>query len=216
MVVTIHQPDFLPWLGFFDRWRRSDLFIVLDDVQFIRRGWHHRDRIKTHNGVQWLTVSIVKKGRYFQQIREVALNNTTHWKSKHLGMIESAYKKAPSFERCFNSIQEIYQKEHYLLIDLNLDLLNYFAGELGITTPILFSSDLHVKSDSTQRLVDLVKSINGSTYLTGLGAVDYLDESLFQKEKIMVSWQEFTHPVYRQLHGEFVPTLSTLDYLMMQ
>jgi hypothetical protein len=97
-----------------------------------------------------------------------------------------------------------------------LDLLNYFAGELGITTPILSSSNFNVKSGSTQRLVDLVKSMNGSAYLTGLGAIDYLDESLFQREKIKVLWQEYTHPVYRQLHGEFVPMLSALDYLMMR
>lgn len=216
MIVTIHQPDFLPWLGFFDRWRKSDLFIVLDDVQFIRRGWQHRDKIKTKDGATWLTVPVVKKGKYHQLIRDVKIDNQTNWRYTHLKTIESNYNKAPDFEECFKRIKEIYDKKHLFLIDLNMDLLHLVAVMLRLTTPTVFASDYHVETTSTQRLVDLVKSAGGTVYLTGLGSKDYLDESLFNKENIEVIWHEFRHSAYRQLHGEFIPMLSCLDYLMME
>lgn len=216
MIVTIHQPDFLPWLGFFDRWHKSDLYIVLDDVQFLRRGWHHRDKIKTKSGAKWFTVPVIKKGQYQQSIREVKIDNGSNWRHKHLKTIESNYKKAPNFEDCFEKIKEIYDKRHLFLIDLNMDLLQWVAIELGITTPTVFTSEYHVKSTSTQRLVDLVKLVDGDGYLTGQGSKDYLDESPFSKENIKVIWQKFQHPVYGHLHGEFIPRLSCLDYLMME
>jgi len=216
MIVTIHQPDFLPWLGFFDRWQKSDLYIVLDDVKFLRRGWHHRDRIKTKDGARWLTVPVIKKGKYHQIIRDVKIDNRTNWRYKHLKAIESNYKKAPKFEHCFTKITEIYEKKHLFLIDLNMELLHLIASELGITTSNVFASDYDVKSTSTQRLVDLVKEVGGTGYLTGLGSRNYLAESVIEKENVKVIWQEFKEPVYRQLHGEFIPMLSSLDYLMME
>lgn len=216
MMVTVHQPDFLPWLGFFDRWHKSDLYIVLDDVQFLRRGWHHRDRIKTVSGSAWLTVPVSKKGRYNQLIRDVMIDDSKRWRDDHLKTIEFNYKKAPNFERCFGKVSKIYNKGHRYLIDLNMDLLRFAAAELNIGTPVAFASSYHVASQATQRLVDLVKSVEGAVYLTGLGSRDYLDESLFQKEKIRVAWQDYSYPVYPQLHGEFIPMLSSLDYLMMR
>jgi len=216
MVITIHQPDFLPWLGFFDRWKKSDLFIILDDVQFLRRGWHHRDKIKTKEGAKWLTVPVLKKGKYRQLLRDVKIDYSVNWQHKHLKTIEANYKKAPNFEHCFNKLKDIYDKNHLVLINLNLDLLQFVAEELRITTPIALASDYHVKTDSTQKLVDLVKSVNGNAYLTGLGSKDYLKESVFRKENINVIWQEFNHPNYTQLHGKNIIKLSTLDYLMMQ
>ena len=92
MIVAIHQPDFLPWLGFFDRWQKSDLHIVLDDVQFLRRGWHNRDKVKVPGGVAWLTVPILKKGRYGQPLQETLIDNSRPWRRKHLGMIRDSYR----------------------------------------------------------------------------------------------------------------------------
>ena len=216
MIVTIHQPDFLPWLGFFDRWNKSDLYIILDDVQFLRRGWHHRDKIKTRNGSRWLTVPVLKKGNYNQLIRDVKIDNGTNWRYKHLKTLEMNYKKAPNFEYCFKKIKKIYNEKNIFLIDLNMYLLRFVAAELRITTPTVFASDFNVKSSSTQRLIDLVKTSGGTDYLTGLRSKDYLNESYFKKENINVIWQEFQHPIYRQLHGKFVPMLFSFDYLMMR
>ncbi|KPA11329.1 WbqC-like protein family, partial [Candidatus Magnetomorum sp. HK-1] len=107
MIVTIHQPDFLPWLGFFDRWRKSDLYIVLDDVQFIRRGWQHRDKIKTAKGLKWLTISLIKKGNYLSEIRHIKIKTDIEWQNKHFKLIEGAYRKANNFLSVFNNITDI-------------------------------------------------------------------------------------------------------------
>lgn len=216
MIVTIHQPDFVPWLGFFDRWQKSDLYMALDDVQFLRRGWHHRDRIKTANGSEWLTVPVCKKGRYEQLIRDVRIDDSTRWRDVHLKKLEFNYRKAPNFDRCFGEISKIYRKKQSHLIDLNMDLLRYMAAELGISTPVDFSSRFNVASKASERLVELVRSVQGAEYLTGTGSRDYLDESLFRKEGIEVIWQEYEHPVYDQLSGPFIPKLSAVDYLMMK
>lgn len=215
MVVTIHQPDFIPWLGFFHRWAKSDLFIILDDVQFLRRGWHHRDRIKTLNGTLWLTVPVKKKGRYSQQIKDVEIDNTRRWREKHLLTIRNAYIKAPNFQRCFELFQKIYNKKHSHIIGLNVDILMFMAAEFGINTPVVYSSVYKIKESSSEKLAMLVNSVNGDVYLTGTGSRDYLDVQVFNSLGIKVQWQEYEHPVYRQLHGRFIPMLSAIDYLMM-
>ncbi|UCH22033.1 MAG: WbqC family protein [Deltaproteobacteria bacterium] len=215
MIVTIHQPDFLPWLGFFDRWLRSDLYIVLDDVQFIRRGWHHRDQIKTPQGIKWLTVPVVKKGRYSQLVKDVKISNHHNWKEKMLNAVHAAYREAPQYDSVYHEIKEILSKNHTYLIELNIELLKYCARILDIRTPLELSSTFNETSHGTERLVRLVKAVQGDIYLTGLGAKDYLDEKAFAEEDIEVSWQNFQHPVYPQLHGDFKRMLSVIDFLMM-
>tara|TARA_Y100000031_G_scaffold142031_1_gene171165 strand:- start:494 stop:1168 length:675 start_codon:yes stop_codon:yes gene_type:complete len=216
MIVTIHQPDFLPWLGFFDRWQKSDTYIVLDDVQFLRSGWHHRDKIKTQGGIKWLTVPVLRKSRYYQTIKEVMINNNENWRYKHLKTIQTSYGKTPNFDFVYGRLSEIYNREHSLLINLNMDLLGFCSSMLEIKTPVVFASAFNVKSAGSQRLVDLVQSVGGKEYLTGTGSRDYLDEALFKDAGINVCWQKFQHPVYQQLHGSFEKMLSALDYLMMR
>jgi len=216
MVVTIHQPDFLPWLGFFDRWQKSDTYIVLDDVQFLRRGWHHRDKIKTQNGIKWLTVPVLKKSRYHQTIKEVEINNEENWRYKHLKTIQASYGKAPNFDLVYSKLSEIYNRNHDLLISFNMDLLRFCSEMFGISTPVVFASAFNVKSSGSQRLVDLVKSVEGKGYLTGSGSRDYLDETLFKEAGINVCWQKFEHPAYKQLYGGFEEMLSALDFLIMR
>lgn len=215
MIVTIHQPDFLPWLGFFDRWQKSDLFIVLDDVQFLRRGWHHRDKIKAPNGIQWLTVPVIKKGRYHQLINEVEIDNNDNWRQKHLKTLKFSYSKGPNIERIFNCIEKIYGLKHKLLIDFNMDLLKFCADILEIKTSVVLASTFSVKSKSSQRLVDLVKVVGGDKYLTGSASKAYLNEKAFEEAGIKVCWQKFDHPEYPQLYGGFKKMLSVLDFLIM-
>lgn len=213
-VVVIHQPDFLPWLGFFHRWKRCDLYIVLDDVQFLRRGWHHRDKIKTAAGVHWLTVPVMKKGKYRQLIREVEIDYSTDWCNKHLKTIEVNYKRACAYDYYIEKISGIYNKRPRYLMELNLFLLELMTEELGISVPFVLASDYSVTSSSTRRLVELIKAVGGTHYLSGTGSREYLDESVFEMHGIVLNWQQFNHPVYPQLHGEFVPGLSVLDFLM--
>ncbi len=214
MIVTIHQPDFLPWLGFFERWKGSDLFIVLDDVQFIRRGWQHRDKIKTVQGVKWLTVPVKKSGRYFQLVNEVELDQQS---DKHpLPLVKAAYSKSPCFTQIFPCLEAAFERCPSLLIDLNMDLLTRCAQALHITTPLCLASELGAGLlKGTERLLYLAQSVGADTYITGLGSKGYLDESLFRHASIRVVWQNYSHPVYKQLYGCFEPMLSVLDALMM-
>lgn len=212
-VVTIHQPDFIPWLGFFDRMARSDHFIVLDDVQFIRRGWHNRDKIKTPNGAAWLAVPVKQRGKYHQLIKDVEVDNDQNWRKKHLHALKMAYSRAKNFAPCFDRIQEIYSGKQRFMIDINMELLRYMASEFGITTKVSFSSHIEVEDSASLKLVNLMKAVKGTVYLTGTGAKDYLDEAAFSRKGITVKWQEFSHPVYKQLHGEFIPMLSAMDFI---
>jgi len=215
MIVTIHQPDFLPWLGFFDRWRQSDLYVVLDDVQFLRRGWHHRDKIKSPGGPAWLTVPVLKKGQYEQQIRETEIDWESPWPRRHEGLLGNAYRAAPGYARTMEALLEIYGRRHATLMELNLDLLRWAGERLGITVPMVLASSYDVGGVKTERLVRLMQAVGGTTYLSGLGAKAYLEEDAFAGRGLSVRWQSFEHPVYPQLHGEFAPMLSVLDFFMM-
>lgn len=211
--VCIHQPDFLPWLGFFDKLTHSDIYIIYDDVQFVRRGWHHRDKIKTEQGVQWLTLPIKKKGKYDQLIKDTKLDNDQPWQKKHLNTLRYAYQKSTCFEQFFTDIQAIYLKKHSFLMDLNIDLIQYFMQVFKISVNCLFSSEVDPVGCKNERLIHLVKAVDGSHYYTGTGSKDYLDEALFKQAGIQVNWQHYQHPVYAQLHGQFIPMLSSVDAL---
>ena len=215
MVVTIHQPDFLPWLGFFKRWKQSDIYIVLDDVQFIRRGWHHRDKIKTVHGAEWLTVPVKKRSRYYQKISEVEIDYHENWQQSHFGIVKAAYSKAKNFNLVFDVLTNIYSKNHRFLIDLNMDFLKFCAAQLGIDTPVLKASTYSTKVTKSRKLLKLVNAVGGSVYLTGSGSMDYLEEKIFSEAGVEVKWQEYEHPIYPQLYGKFEKTLSVLDYLMV-
>jgi len=211
-VVCIHQPDFAPHLGFFHRLLLADHFIVLDDVQFLRRGWHHRDFIKGRNGKVWLTLSVAKAD-YHQKINEILLADDPLWIAGNLNLLRDFYRRAPYFDELFPRIEAIYQGGHRRLVDFNIAIMQLAFEYLGVTVPISYASHYGVQAVSTARLVSLTQAASGDVYLTGTGSIDYLDESAFNAAGIDVRWQEFRHPVYHQLHGEFEPQLSCLDLL---
>ena len=211
--VCIHQPDFIPWIGFFDRLIKSDIFVILDNVQFLRRGWHNRDKIKTADGWMWLTVPVKKTGRYKQLINEVEIDNSQDWRRKHLRSFQFWYGQAPYFSDYFPGIKKIYDRDYLLLVDLNVALLEFLMDAFDIQGETHFASSLDVTGKSTDLLVNIVGAVGGDIYLSGLGAKDYLDEDRFTQVGIGVIWQEFDHPVYPQLFGEFIPRLSSLDFL---
>lgn len=212
-VVCIHQPDFAPWLGFFHRLCHCDVFIVLDDVQFLRRGWHHRDQIKTASGTRWLTVPVKKKGRYGQEIRDVEIDDSIDWRRRHYGLLKTNYARAPHFELEFEALRDVYGRRHRRLIDFNLDLIRHFCARLDLPARFSTASEIGRDGSSTARLVSLTRAVGGSVYLTGTGARAYLEESLFEASGIGVRWQDFAHPIYPQSHGSFVPRLSVIDCL---
>ena len=211
-IVCIHQPDFVPYLGFFHRLLIADHFILLDDVQFIRRGWHHRDRIKSRNGSVWLTLSLCK-GDYHQRIDQVMLSADTKWIDNNLNLISDSYAKARYFNEVFPRVEAIYRAEHKRMIDFNRAFLELAMESFEIDIPISYASDFSIKSNGSQRLLALVQEIGSDAYLTGTGSKAYLEEEIFTAAGIQVVWQNFKHPTYPQLYDEFEPMLSCLDVM---
>lgn len=209
--VVIHQPDFLPYLGFFHKLLNADKFVVLDDVQFLRRGWHHRDKIKTINGEAWLTVEL-KKSSQSSKILEIKLNDG-NWKLKHINLITENYKKAEFFEEIYPYITDLYQREYKTLIDFNLRGIKILLEIFDIDIPMTYASEYSLKSKSNELLVDILCKENATHYLTGSGAKDYFIEKPFSEKDIMLIWQNFNHPSYPQLYGDFIPYLSSIDLL---
>lgn len=208
--ICIHQSDFAPHLGFFDRLLHTDHFILLDNVQFIRRGWQHRDRIKTRKGSGWLTLSL-QRGDYHQRISDVRLAPDDRWRDENLALLRECYENAPYFDLIYPQVEAVYRAEHERLIDFNMALLDMALHLLRIEVQMSFASAYSVASSSSQRLLELVLAVQGDNYLTGPGSRDYLDEALFVRSGVKVSWQDFRHPTYSQLHGNFEPMLSCLD-----
>lgn len=211
--VVIHQPDFIPWLGFFHRLVGADTFIVLDDVQFLRQGWHHRDKIKLHGKPHWLTVPVETATRYTQKISETRIAPHKGWKRRHLTTLTHAYGKAPYFTRIFHRVEEIYKIDHTMLMDLNLDLLRWLMGILGIEVCQYRSSSFGIDATGTERLVGLVEAVKGRVYLTGEGSHGYLDETVFTNRGLTVQWQKYRPNAYAQGTPPFIGGLSVLDAL---
>lgn len=209
--VVIHQPDFIPYLGFFHRLLSADLFMILDDVQFLRRGWHHRDMIKTKDGEKWITLGI-KKAPQNTKINEIYLNNE-NWQKQHLNVIKQNYIKAEYFEEIYPFIEKLYNQKYKMMIDINLASIKMLLELFDISIQINFSSKFRVETKSNQLLADLLLKTDATHYLSGVGAKDYFDKIPFEKANIEVIWQDFKHPVYPQINGEFIPYLSSIDLL---
>lgn len=213
MRAVILQPGYLPWLGFFDQMYKSDVFVIYNDVQFDKHGWRNRNRIKTAQGVQWLTVPVLTTAQDKPLIQEVLINNDIDWRRTHLRTIKQNYSRAPFFNTYFGMFEEIYSKEWQYLIDIDMTFIFALMEELGLTTKIKFSADLGIMGKNTRRLVDICLYLGASEYLTGDAAKDYLDESLFSQNDIKLEYHHYQHPVYNQLYGEFIPYLSIIDLL---
>lgn len=209
MQAAVLQPGYLPWLGFFDQLYKSDVFVVYDDVQYDKHGWRNRNRIKTPQGVQWLTVPVFSKG--LPLIKDIKIDNKENWGKKHLQGIKQNYSKAPFFDRYIGFFEGLYDKEWNYLIDLDMEIIDYFTDTLGIKTKRVFSSELGISGTQTERLIDVCRHFNADSYLTGDSAKNYLDENLFKEAKIELIYHNYKHPPYRQLYGEFIPYLSAVD-----
>ena len=215
MRIAILQPGYLPWLGFFDQEMSVDKFILYDDVQYDRRGWRNRNRLKTPDGPVWLTVPVEQKGRLDQIIRDVKIDNERPWRKKHIGTVEGFYKKAPYFDSLFDGYREIIESGHEYLWQLDFDLINWMNRSMGIDTPIVLSSDLAVDGAKSDRLLAICRHLGADEYFSGAAARHYLDVGLFRDAGIEVYYQEYVHPVYPQLHGKFISHMSALDLMMI-
>lgn len=213
--VVIHQPDFLPWLGFFHRLLKADLYVALDHVQFVSgtsRSWMHRDRIKTAAGPRWLSLS-VRKAPLGTPIHDIVLAPGDAWREANLNLIRESYRSAPYFSEIFPRVALLYEAGHERLVDMALASIDLLAELLNVQIQRTLSSGMKPQGAGNAMLVDLIGKADARCYISGQGARAYYDPAPYEEAGIEVHWHEFRHPVYPQLHGNFVPMLSAIDML---
>jgi len=215
MIVAIHQPNFIPWLGYFYKIYKSDVFVFLDNVQFTKNSFQNRTRVKASQGPIWLTEPVLTKGRFGQLTNEVEFNNSIPWRKKHLRTLEVNYKKSSHFDNFFSKLQEIYfKKEWKMLVEFNIELTKFVCSELGFKKRFEIASKLGVTGKATELLINICKKLGADVYLSGSGGRKYQREELFRKAGIKVIYSDFKHPIYPQLWGSFEPNLSIIDLLL--
>ena len=215
MIVTIHQPEHLPWLGFFHKVDQADRLVILDTFQYRKNYFQNRNRILGPAGPQWLTVPVLVKGHTSGRIREIAINNATEWRAKHWRTISQCYGRHPFFAEHAPFLEDLYARPWRMLADLNEHIIRHFIRALGITTEVLRASDLDVHGARSELLLDICSKTGADTYLAGQTGREYLDERIFDQAGVRVAYHAFSHPVYPQRSSEgFVSHLSTLDLLL--
>ncbi len=213
--VAIMQPTYLPWIGYFALMDQVNIFVFLDSVQFDKRSWQQRNRIRNALGEQYLTVPVMSKGKQEQKIIDVEIDPTQKFKKKHLASIQSHYSKAQYFKEYWAEFQEIYEKQTEKLIDLNLNLIHWFSEKLGIETELRRSSEIPNKGEKADLLFSICKVLNATQYVSPLGSKDYLvKHNPFENSQIELSYINYDQPQYQQVYTGFVPYLSTIDLLM--
>ena len=213
MRVTILQPSYLPWLGFFEQMSHSDKFVLLDDVQYTRRDWRNRNKVRVKEGWTWLTVPVLQKNLFTQSLLETRIDNSVSWRRKHLQSLRQHYCKAPFFENYFPRCEKLYAKDWTFLFDLCLETIHLLKEELGIDTPLLRSSEMKTCGVKTERLLSICRELGATHYLSGEAASDYISEKDFTDQSVEVEYQHYEHPVYPQRYPGFVPHLSAIDLL---
>jgi hypothetical protein len=214
MIVAGHQPNYLPWLGFFDKMRRSDLFIIEDNVQIERQGFTNRNKIMTADGVRWLSVPVehANKPLLINEVR-IANRGEPKWESRHWLTLKHSYCKAPYWRDYYDFFEDTYSREWTMLIDLNMHLIRGIMRFLDIDKPMIMASSLGAKGKKSELIIAQCKAVGAKVQLAGNGGKEYINHKRFEEEGIKLIFQEFEHPCYTQTCSGFIPNLSVVDYL---
>jgi hypothetical protein len=214
MIVTIHQPEHLPWLGFFDKMRQADVFVLLDTTQFAKDDFQNRNRIKTRKGPTWLTVPVYKSGRSEQLIAEVEICNQRNWSNRCWSLIYQNYKDAHYFEKYAPFFEELYARDWFHLVNLNETIIRHLKHQFGLETELIMSSDLDIYvTGPTEVNLTICREVGADVYLSGKYGKEYLDVDEFTRHGIEVRYQNFNHPEYPQQWDGFLPRMSSIDLL---
>jgi len=212
MIVSVHQPQYLPWLGYFDKIDKADAFVLLDNVQFKKNEVQNRNKIKAAAGGQWLTVPVIY--RFPQLINEVEINNRERWQHKQQQALISNYKKAPYWSVLEPFFTDLFQSQWQTISQLNIHVVKKLVEILGITTPLHIASEMgQFPEDPNDRLIAITQYFGADTYLAGSGGRDYMYMDKYDRNSIKVLFQDYRHPVYDQLFGDFLPYMSVIDLI---
>jgi hypothetical protein len=212
--VAIMQPTYLPWIGYFAMIDRVDRFVYLDSVQFAKRSWQQRNRIKTPNGELILTVPVLSKGKRDQTIAEAQIDWDSGFAAKHVRSIESAYRGAPHFAQYFEPLKAKLSRQAPSLADYTIGLIDFLCESFGITTPRERSSNLKAAGQKAELLAAISNELRANRYLSAPGSREYIEESdAFERAGVAVNYHEYTHPTYPQGAGDFLPYMAAIDLL---
>jgi hypothetical protein len=212
MILSANQPYFAPFPGFFYKAHLSDVFVILDEVQFPRgTTWISRNRFKNHHGTFWITIPVWKKGLGLQQIDAVRVYHEGRWAKKHLESLKGAYARAPYFPDHVDFLEYSFSKAFEKLMDLNMATITHLLRHLQIQTKVFLLSELNIRETGDRRLIEICKRLGASRFLAQGAAKKYLDATLFQGAGIALDFFTPPSPVYPQLWGDFIPNLSAFD-----
>lgn len=213
-ILAIHQPAYLPWLGYLDRIARVDVFAWLDTVQFEKNSYTNRNRVRTPDGrTLWLTVPLLTKGHTAKSIREMKINPTERWQEKHLKTLEQCYHRAPHFAAHFPEVRELIATATDDFAGLALRMLRHFLERLAIPTRIVPASELGATARKGELVLELCAKAGADRYLSGPLGREYLDPAAFAAQGIALEFHDFRHPEYPQAGPGFVPALGCVDAL---
>jgi WbqC-like protein family len=215
--ILITQSNYIPWKGYFDLINTANEFVIYDDMQYTRRDWRNRNKIKTPQGPQWITVPVAVKGRFDQKIKETEISEAD-WGVQHWRTIEQNYSRAPYFDQYATRVKDLYCSAlPPMLSQVNALFIKLICEFLGITTRVHWSSDFELAEDRTQRLVNICTNLGGTRYITGPAAKAYMDESLFSQAGISIHYFDYSgYPEYPQLYGDFSHEVTVLDLIFNQ
>lgn len=213
MILTAHQPVYLPWLGLFHKIALAETFVYFDQVQYLPKDWMNRNKIRTKSGSIWLTVPVLRKGYRDLKTSEIEINNSIDWQKKHFRSISLNYKKSPYFENYIPFFEDVYSRKWKFLGELNEYMLKWFLDELGIKVNFLNANDFKFQGEKSSLILNMCKELNASTYIFGMLGKDYADMQEFEKNNIGLIFQNYNHPKYSQLYREFISHMSVIDLL---
>lgn len=217
MIVTIHQPEHLPWLGYFNKMAKADIFVILDSVQFEKNNFQNRNRILGSKGAQWIGVPVLDQSRLASTIMDtnIATEKKPKWRKKYMQTIEMFYHKHPFFSDVYPIVETAISLNTEKVCDINLSMIYGFAEKLNIRPSFIKTSEMAVSGSKTELLLSICKKLNAAEYIAGSGGRAYMDLSLFSDAGIAVSFNDYHHPVYPQMRStEFIPYLSSMDLFM--
>lgn len=214
MIVSINQPAYLPWLGYFERIAKSDLHVVLDHVQFEKNSFTNRNKARTKDGWTWLTVPVSTKGKFGDlRIHDLELGDNGSWSRKHWATLKMNYGKAPFFGGYAPAYESLYAQSWNGFMPMVRAFLERHLLDLGITTPLLYSSEMEVSGSKSGLVLNICRAVGADTYLSGALGRDYLEEPIFVDANIAVRYQNYTHPTYPQCQPGFEPFMGILDLI---
>ncbi len=211
-VVTIHQPECFPWLGFVDKAAQADAFVILDDAQYSKNYFNNRNKVRTAQGWAWVTIPVETAGRASQTFAEAGMLDDG-WRRKHLATWEQCYGKAKFGEKYLPFLRDLYARPLKKLGDFNAAAIRWLFEQFEVKAEVFDSSKLDCPGAATDKLLAVCRKLGATEYLSGISGKEYLDESKFEAAGIKVRYQDFHHPIYAQRFEPFIPAMSSFDLL---